>query len=139
MDIKIKKITPMFNSIVTTMEVYEGEVTTESGLIDGQKTSGGLKEYQRVVSVGSMVKGLKEGDFVCINPARYAVKKHKEGSMKDGVISDNPVLTYNFNVINLDGVNHLLLSDSDVSFVIEEYEIEQPKEVMLIQSDNTIN
>ena len=33
-------------------------------------------------------KDIKVGDLVSINPSRFAVKKHKEGSLKDGIITD---------------------------------------------------
>ena len=121
MGINIKKIRPMNVCIVTTKEEYE-EDTGKGGLIT--KTAGTLKEYQRVVAVGPMVRGIKEGDLVAINPKRYARYKHEKGSLKDGVITDNPVLSYNFNVIELDHVPHLLLIDQDSDFVIEDYEEE---------------
>ena len=38
------------------------------------------------------------------------------------VITDNPVIQYNFNVVPVDGVDHLLLDVSDIEFVVEEYE-----------------
>ena len=51
--------------------------------------------------------------------------KHKEGSLKDGVIGDNMVVEYKFNVIELDHQKYLLLTDQDIDFVIEDYEEEQ--------------
>lgn len=120
--INIKKIRPLFTKIVTTLDRYEEDQTTEGGLVIAKKQAGSVKEYQRIVAVGSNPAGLKVGDIVMINPARYAVMKHKQGSLKDGVIEDNPVLGYNLPIIELDGVPHLLLETQDVDFVIEEYE-----------------
>lgn len=120
--LKIKKITPMFTALVTTMDVYEDDNVTRGGLIDTTKRKGTVKEYQRVLSVGASVRDIKEGDLVCINPARFAVKKHKAGSLKDGVMTDNPVIAYNFDTIELDGKNCLLLQDRDIDFIIEDYE-----------------
>ena len=85
-------------------------------------TAGTLREYQKVISVGDTVRGIKEGDFVLINPTRYAVKKHQEGSLKDGIISDNPVVSYNFNFVDVNGTFCILLYDQDVDYVIQEYE-----------------
>lgn len=120
--LKIKKVKPMFTSIVTTMDKYMVDTTLESGIIDTTKKPGGVKEYQRVIAVGTSVRDIKVGDLVCIDPTRYAVKKHQEGSLKDGIVTDNPVTTYNFDIIELDGKECLLLQDRDISFIIEDYE-----------------
>lgn len=118
----IKKIQPMYTKILTTMCKYEEDELTAGGLIDSTKTQGTLKEYQTVVAVGNSVRNVKVGDLVCINPERYAVKKHEAGSLKDGVITDNPVIKYNFNIMELEGIPHLLLDENDVSFIITDYE-----------------
>ena len=118
----IKKIQPMYTKILTTMCKYEEDEMTAGGLIDSTKTQGILKEYQTVVAVGNSVRNVKVGDLVCVNPERYAVKKHEAGSLKDGVITDNPVIKYNFNIMELEGVPHLLLDENDVSFIITDYE-----------------
>lgn len=111
----------MFTAVVTTMDKYQDDILV-GGLIDGTKKRGTLKEYQKVVAVGTAVHGIQEGDMVCINPIRYSVKKHQEGSLKDGIITDNPVISYNFPTVLLDGKEHLLLQDRDIDFVITEYE-----------------
>ena len=125
----IKKIKPMFTKIVTTMDRYDKDQKV-GNLIDTHKVSGTVKEIQRVVAVGDNSAGIKEGQLVLINPTRYAVMKHKEGSLKDGVISDNPVLGYNLPIIELDKVPHLLLETSDIDFVVEEYEEDKPEETL---------
>lgn len=112
----------MFTAIVTTMDRYKGDVMTESGLIDTTKQSGSVKEYQKVVAIGSSVRDINVGDIVCIDPTRYAIKKHKEGSLKDNIITDNPVVSFNFDIVELNGEPHLLLQDRDITFVIEDYE-----------------
>lgn len=119
--LKIKKIKPMFTALITSMDKYEQDVTT-GGLINVTKMQGGLKEYQTVLAVGDSVRGIKVGDLVCVNPSRFAVKKHKEGSLKDGVITDNPVTTYNFDVVEMGGKQCLLLQDRDIDFIIEDWE-----------------
>lgn len=134
--LNIKKIRPMANYLVTTKEEYTEEDIKDSILIT--KLKGSLKEYQKVVAVGPVVRGIKEGDMVCINPKRYAKYKHNPGSLKDGVITDNPVISYNFNIVELDHIPHLLLTDQDVDFVIEEYEEEKEKEKAFIVPDNKI-
>lgn len=133
--IKIKSIKPMFTSIVTTMDKYENDVI-EGGLIDVNKRQGGLKEYQTVISVGTSVRDIKVGDLVCINPSRYAVKKHQEGSLKDGVITDNPVVTYNFDIVEIQDKQYLLLQDRDIDFIIDDYEeIDDPTPSSIIKPE----
>ena len=116
----------MANYLVTTKDEYTEDDVKKGGLMI--KTVGSLKEYQKVVAVGPMVRGIQVGDLVCINPKRYAQYKHKPGSLKDGVITDNPVVSYNFNVVELDHVSHLLLTDQDIDFVIEEWNDEKEPE-----------
>lgn len=113
----IKKIKPLFNSLVTTCNKYD-KVMLSSELVDTKK-SGSIKEYQTVVAVGPSVRGIEVGDIVVINPKRYSVKKHQEGSLKDGVITDNPVIGYNFNIIEIEGTPHMYLQDNDIEYVIE--------------------
>ena len=60
--------------------------------------------------------------MVCVNPTRFAVKQHQAGTLRDGVVTDNPVVKYNFDVIEMDGKQCLLLQDRDIDFIIEEYE-----------------
>lgn len=115
----LKKIKPLFTSIVTTMDKYEDDVIV-NGLVN--QTSGTLKEYQKVIAIGSSVRDINVGDMVCINPTRYAVRKYEDGSLKDGIISQNPVTSYNFHTIEIDGKECLLLQDRDIDFVIEEFE-----------------
>lgn len=120
--LKVKKIRPMFTALITTMDKYEHDEKTGGGLIDVTKQQGGLKEYQTVLAVGSSVRDIKVGDLVCVNPTRFAVKQHKAGTLRDGVVTDNPVVKYNFDVVEMDGKQCLLLQDRDIDFVIEEYE-----------------
>ena len=120
---KLKKIKPVFNRIVVTADRYvNSQKIAGTDLIDASKSEGSLREYQKVVAVGDTVRCVKEGDIVCIDPTRYAVRKHQEGSMKNGIITDNPVTRYNFEMVVLDGKEHILLYDSDISYIIEDYE-----------------
>lgn len=129
-ELRITKVKPMFNSILTTMEKYEDDVVTAGNILtDRMRCKGSIKEYQTVVEVGPCVRDIKPGDKVMINPKRYAVMKHQEGSLKDGVIQDNPVIQYRFDVVEIDGVPHLLLQDSDIMYVFEGRE-EEPSPII---------
>ena len=83
----IKKVKPMFNNMVVTLNKYPTDLKTTGGIIDSTR-AGSVKEYQTVVAVGPMVRGIEVGDIVYINPKRYAVMQHKPGSLQDGVIKD---------------------------------------------------
>lgn len=121
----IKKVKPMFNGLITTMNKYGSDVKVKgSSLVDVSKADT-VKEYQTVVAIGPMVRGIEVGDVVFINPKRYAVMKHKPGSLQDGVIKDNPVIGYNFDVVEINGVSHLYIQDSDVKFVAEIEEFDE--------------
>lgn len=133
--IKVKKIKPMFTSIITTMDKYEHSVSI-GALIDTSRPQGGLKEFQKVLAVGEAVRNIKVGDLVCVNPTRFAVKKHQPGSLKDGIVTDNPVTTYNFDVVEMDDKQCLLLQDRDIDFIIEEYEeVPDEESSILIQPE----
>lgn len=114
----IKKIKPMFTKIVTTADKYEEDITN-GALISKQKDT--LKEYQKVVAVGTSVSGIKVGDLVSINPTRYAVHKRKDNSLVNDIEGGNPVLSYKFDFVLLNNVPHLLLESADVEYIIEDY------------------
>ena len=135
--IRIKKLRPMFTNIVTTMNSYDEDVTI-AGIIDTRKQKGALKEYQTVIAVGSAVRDIKPGDMVCINPIRYAQYKHDKNSLKD-LATNNPITGYNFNVVEIDGKDCLLLHDQDIRYVIEDYEeVPDPAPSQVIQPNTDI-
>ena len=123
----IKKVKPLFNRIVTTAGVYEEDLK-KGALIDASHMKGSLKDYQKVVSVGDAVRNIKVGDLVMINPKRYAKYKHQRGSLKDGVITDNPVISYSFPTLEMDGITYLMLFEDDIMYVISDYEEKEDKE-----------
>lgn len=123
MEVNIKNVKPMFTNIVTTTDKYPEDLKLEgSDLIDSEK-AGNMKEYQTVTAVGPHVRDIKVGDTVFINPKRYAIMKHKANTLRENIVEDNPVLGYNFDIILIDKVPHLLLLDSDVKFIAEVEEI----------------
>lgn len=131
--LNIKKIRPMFNALVTTFDVFEE--TESNGIIGADEMAGQPKPYQTVIAVGPAVANIKVGDIVAIDFSRYARKQHKDGSLKDGVIQDNPVVSYAFNTIPLDGVEHLFLYANDIQFVIEDHEMVEDMEIITTQKE----
>ena len=63
--LKIKKIKPMFNRVLTTCDLYTEDLMTD-GIIDSTKVEGAIKEYQTVIACGPTVKCVKPGDVVVI-------------------------------------------------------------------------
>lgn len=120
--LKIKKIKPMFNRVLTTCDLYTEDLMTD-GIIDSTKVEGAIKEYQTVIACGPTVKCVKPGDVIVINPTRYQVMKHKEGTLNDGVIQDNAVLSYNFPIMVVDDAPCLYIYDSDIEFAIKDFEM----------------
>ena len=135
--LKIKSIKPMFDSLVTTMNKYEDD-GFENGVI--VKQAGSLKEYQTVIAVGPAVRNIEVGDMVMINPTRYAKMKHQKGSLKDGVITDNTVIGYEFKTVTINDEEYLYLQSQDIMYSFEGEEVEDKKDnkVSLIMPNNTI-
>ena len=135
--LKIKSIKPMFDSLVTTMNKYE-EDGFENGVI--VKQAGSLKEYQTVLAIGPAVRNIEVGDMVMINPTRYAKMKHQKGSLKDGVITDNAVIGYEFKTVTINDEEYLYLQSQDIMYSFEGEEVEDKKDnkVSLIIPNNKI-
>lgn len=131
---KLKKIRPMFNRVITSMDVYETDQFV-NGLVDPNKARGSLKEYQTVIAVGDTVRGIKEGDVVCIDPTRYMVTKHNDKSLRNGVVGDNITIGYKFSTIKLNDEECLMLYDQDITFVIEESEDVEESTVHIVKPE----
>lgn len=126
--LNIKKIRPMANYMLVTKDEYDGETAEDGGLIIPK---GNLKEYQRVIAVGPMVRNINVGDLVCVNPKRYAVYKYRGDSLKGDMEHMQKITSYNFNVVKMDKKDYLLITDQDVDFVIEEFEETKPSNIIL--------
>ena len=118
----------MFNSLVTTMEFYENDTKNNDGLLTDDKKRGTIKEFQTVVAVGDMIKDIKVGDLVCINPSRFMVKKYAKDSLKDDLLTDNPVEGFKFDIIELDNKPCLMLQYGDIDYKVLEFEEIEPCE-----------
>lgn len=128
----------MFTALITTMDKYIDDHVTKSGIIDGTKMAGAIKEYQTVIAIGDSVRNVAVGELVCVDPKRFGVKKHKKGSLQDGVIEDNVVLGYEFDTIIINNKEHLLLQDRDISYVVEEYEESNKTEASVLTNSKLI-
>lgn len=77
--IKINKIIPVFNGIITTANKYPKHgIINDMGLID-VKYADKLKEYQTILEVGPIAKsqGFEVGQVVLLNYINYIRVKHR--------------------------------------------------------------
>lgn len=116
----VTKIKPLFDHLLITADRFEKDMVY-SGVILAKK--GDLKLWQTVVAVGSVVRDIKVGDKVMINPNNFAVKKYNKNSVQND-LDNNPVLTYNFPFETVDDEkgnpkDYLYISDRDVKYVFE--------------------
>lgn len=116
MAIRLNKIKPMFNRLLVTADIYtygKNEIV--------EHPEGVMKEFQTVLAVGGSVRDIKVGDVVNINPARYAVKKRNDNSLAADIAGNN-IMSFQFERITVDGKDCILLYDSDINYIAEEYE-----------------
>lgn len=116
----VTKIKPLFDHLLITADRFEKDMV-HSGVILANK--GDLKLWQTVVAVGSVVRDIKVGDKVMINPNDFAVKKYNKNSVQND-LDNNPVLTYNFPFETVDDEkgepkDYLYISDRNVKYVFE--------------------
>jgi len=121
----VTKIKPLFDHLLITADRFEKDMI-HSGVILANK--GDLKLWQTVVAIGSVVRDIKVGDKVMINPNDFAVKKYNKNSVQND-LDNNPVLTYNFPFETVDDEkgepkDYLYISDRNVKYVFEGIEKE---------------
>lgn len=138
--LRIKKIKPLFTSIVTTGDRFSEDMY-EGGILLAKE--GDLKLWQKVIAIGSSVRDIAVGDMVMINVDNYAVKKYDKNSLQND-LDNNPVVTFKFNWVTLDikgtPTDCLLLSDRDVQYVFEGEEVQEKRssEKLILPRKKTI-
>lgn len=116
----VTKIKPLFDHLLITADRFDKDIIHNGVIIAGK---GDLKLGQTVVAVGSVVRDIKVGDKVMINPNDFAVKKYNKNSVQND-LDNNPVLTYNFPFETVDDEkgnpkDYLYISDRNVKYVFE--------------------
>jgi hypothetical protein len=132
----IKKLKPLSTYLLTTGDRYEEDMK-ENGLIIASQ--GDLKLYQTVLEVGPMVRDIKVGDKVMIDPKNYMVMKYDPNSIKNDM-DMNKVVRWNFPFVSIDDENGkpkecLLLTDRDIKFV---FEGEETNEILIVPEKKII-
>lgn len=139
-EVKLNQIQVRTNTIVTTAcRYYNNKEEKEAGIAkkraEGKIIS--LAEdknlpflYQKVISVGPVVKDVKVGDVIKINPIYYLDRKlvEQRNSLEKDVLDvtgtrvkeEYSQLDYTFPTTVLNGEECLLLFDRDVEFVIQD-------------------
>jgi hypothetical protein len=137
--LKIEEIKPRFTDILVTGNEYEHD-EKENGLIVAKK--GDLKLYQTVLAVGSMIRDIKVGDQVMINPDGYKVTKYDPDSVKED-FGMNKIIGYKMPWVVIDDTegNHqrcLLLKDRDIEYVFVGKEVEESKETLIMPKEKKL-
>ena len=124
----------MMNHIVTTMEKFTND---DSKLIlDIKEAEGVVKDIQQVLAVGPLVRDVKVGDFVRINPDKYIRVKH---NLRDDLNNENEMeVKINFPVVDLEDGRFLFLTEGDVDYIIEEFADEKQTEKSVLYTPPTI-
>lgn len=119
----------MGNYVLVTKDVYTAE--DFKGSVQ-EKVTGAVKEFQRVVEVGPTARNVNVGELVSIDPKRYAVTKYREGDIKGNIEGMQKIVSYNIPEITLNHQKYMLISDQDITFVIEDFDEEQSKSNLIL-------
>ena len=125
---KIKKVRPLFTGVITTAKKYVGDQLTKGGLLlDTRKMQGDINPYQTVISVGTTVHDIKEGDIVKINFKRYEKAKHTPGALDEAEnkIIDNMSRYCEIPAIVINDEEYLFIQNNDIEYVVEDYEVDE--------------
>ena len=135
--IKLKEITPRYTQILTTAYRYEEDKKTNGVILDTRETEGAIKEYQKIIKVGSSIRDLKPGQTVALSFNNYAKKKYDENSLKED-FGKNEVIEYHIPVLEVNDEECLLMEDRDVMFIIDDMTEEKPKKKKLVIPEKKI-
>jgi hypothetical protein len=131
--LRVTKIKPMFNGIVTTANKYpKNGIIDDKGLIDVSKADC-LREYQTILELGRLAEnqGLKVGDIVMLNYIPYYRMKNKgvkfneeDFTTEDIKVTIEDVPTFDLYDESTGGTKTVLcLFDRDITCVVEGTEI----------------
>ena len=141
MRLKIKKIKPMFDHIVTTAHVFTKKEATINGIID-PNLEGKYKPYQEIVSLGeaAKIKGIKEGQLVAIDYSKYGqAKQAKDANNINASVDGYHVkMVYQVPVIELDGKEYLYITSNAIEYIAEDYEWLEDEEPTIIEPEKRI-
>lgn len=107
------------------MDKYEED---DSKLVlDVKELAGVVKDIQKVVAIGPLVRDIKVGDYVRICPDRYIKVKH---TLAEELNEKEMQVSINFPIVDLEDGRYLFLYESDVDYIIEEFAPETTEKVL---------
>ena len=130
-ELKLKEIQVRNNAIITTAERYPKSdiVKVQNDIKRGKLVT--LEEHnnlhklvQRVVNIGPNVRDIQVGDWVFLNPLYYLDRSvtEQQNSIQADIgekhMKEHYGPKYTFPTIELNGVEHLMLFDRDVEYII---------------------
>lgn len=123
--LKIKKVTPMFNRIVTTANRHTEPAYFEgTNIVDSSKQENRLKQYQKVIAVGTGVHNLKVGDLVWLDWSKYRIKYHEKNEYVQNKDEEYDLKErYQVPSIEINDEQCLFLYENDVAYIIEDSEL----------------
>ena len=116
----------MYTKILVTCDKYtEPEKIDNTDIIDPAKAKIMIKEYQRVLAVGNMVRLVVPGDIIAINPMKYA--KFKQVAQKNSLREDvqqykKEIVGFDIPTMEEDGEEDMQLEENDILYIINDYE-----------------
>lgn len=139
-EVNLKQVQPRANTVITTAfryyeknnneakKAYIKDRTDHQHIVTTAEDKNLPLLYQKVVAIGNVVRDIKVGDIVKINPLYYLDRKlvaQRESMQKDvldmtgtRVIETYSELDYKFPFIKLDGEEHILLYDRDIDYIV---------------------
>ena len=130
----VRKIRPMGRRIITTKTRFDTKLKNGLFRSTGENI---IDVIQQVIAVGSHVREINVGDYVCINPKNYIKVKH---TLQEE-LTDKPEMEIkvNYPTVELEDGTYLLLWEDDVDYVIEEFGDEiEPETKVLVDSPKII-
>lgn len=116
--LRMKKIKPMFTRLITTADVFDKD-DIKNGII--VNPAGTIKPYQKVLAIGSGVRDINVGDTVMINPSAYIKKKYNDNSIREDIV-DNPTISVDIPMLELDDKKCFMVDMRDIEYVLEDFE-----------------
>lgn len=114
-----KRIRPRANEIVISANLVE--VDKNDKVIDKDEQKLYFDEFQTVLRVGSVIRDLKIGDVISVNPKRFAIYQEQKSKIRAAVEGYEKVLVgYDFPIIATGFGDVMLITDADVKYIVED-------------------
>ena len=139
MKLKVKKIKPLFDYIVTTAHTFTAKEATINGIID-PNLEGKYKPYQEIISIGDMakMKGLNEGQLVAIDFTKYGKAVQSKNSVNEAIEDYKAKMVYQVPIIELDGKEYLYITSNAIEYIVSDFEWLEDESPVIIEKDKKL-